>query len=895
MTGRGHELSGSGRRPSCRPRRAPHRPRSGALPVVVFWHDGTGLGDRGPLPAPGLPAPPGHASSPAWSPVTGTTPASTWSAAAPSTPGPTTPRGFDVDDRRRRRRGRRARPRATRSSGCAAGCATASSRGSRSCMAKAVLGLLERRDGAGRGRAHRARVRRPRTGRAAGAAGSPCSVAMANVLPHLEPDDRPLALVHALAVRRPRHPRPRRRGSRAGRSAPAGRARRAAGRVVPPLRRDPLGDAAERALATAVAPGRSRRGRGDDVRGGHRPRLHRRGPHARLHQQGRSRRSAMLGAGQRRRGAHLARGPDVPRPTGPRSRASGATRIDLRSLARSHRGRRCAAALAARRHGRRRRRTERRRRRARLGACSPTSPRPWSRRWSTAPRAGATPEQLGRAVAFAAALRLVRFHIQNDHGDWDTVHHAFTTANASHQALVRQPTPELLRGIVHGALRVYLDRFLNVPAARLPDAERRRPRRARRVLGRPGRGRPGRCHRAPATCAAAASAPAASPRSATRCCRRMPGSTGTRSYEAGVRQALAWPEGSEESALVLVGVARFLAAHTPTRRELPTVVAHRRPPAARRGPLRRRLRPGLTAGSGDCGRADGLTDWAGDARRRPAVDVPGRPARPGPDVVDERRAGDRAVERFRDARHRAADLRPAGRPADHARCDHGGARRRRPKAADPRNLFRVHWYNDLRRRPPGRRRARARRAAAGADRRREPDHRRVRRPLPDDHRPQGAGRVRVPGAAGDHRAVRSDRAPRRSGRRRATTPAAAWPSAASWAAGAWPSCPPGCRRSASTGSTGGCADPADVIRTPGTREQRQGDLRRLQRAGRTIPTNFVLNQFCEFGNHLGPLRDHRAGPRGRVRARRRAAGPTCAWRRSCRPPARPARSRPATG
>jgi hypothetical protein len=43
-------------------------------------------------------------------------------------------------------------------------------------------------------------------------------------------------------------------------------------------------------------------------------------------------------------------------------------------------------------------------------------------------------------------------------------------------------------------------------------------------------------------------------------------------YEAGVRQALAWPEGSEESALILAAVARFLAAHTPTRRELPTVV-----------------------------------------------------------------------------------------------------------------------------------------------------------------------------------------------------------------------------------------------------------------------------------------------------------------------------------
>ena len=42
--------------------------------------------------------------------------------------------------------------------------------------------------------------------------------------------------------------------------------------------------------------------------------------------------------------------------------------------------------------------------------------------------------------------------------------------------------------------------------------------------------------------------------------------------EAGIRQAEQWPERSEESALVLAGVARFLAAHTPTRRELPTVV-----------------------------------------------------------------------------------------------------------------------------------------------------------------------------------------------------------------------------------------------------------------------------------------------------------------------------------
>ena len=86
---------------------------------------------------------------------------------------------------------------------------------------------------------------------------------------------------------------------------------------------------------------------------------------------------------------------------------------------------------------------------------------------------GATAEQLRRAVAYAAALRLVRFHTRNDHADWNTVHHAFTTANAVHQSLIRHESPELLRGVLHGALRVHLDRFLNVPAARVPQAHDR--------------------------------------------------------------------------------------------------------------------------------------------------------------------------------------------------------------------------------------------------------------------------------------------------------------------------------------------------------------------------------------------------------------------------------------
>jgi hypothetical protein len=43
-------------------------------------------------------------------------------------------------------------------------------------------------------------------------------------------------------------------------------------------------------------------------------------------------------------------------------------------------------------------------------------------------------------------------------------------------------------------------------------------------------------------------------------------------FEAAARQSMIWPEGSEQSAFILVGAARFLAAHTPTRRELSQVV-----------------------------------------------------------------------------------------------------------------------------------------------------------------------------------------------------------------------------------------------------------------------------------------------------------------------------------
>jgi nitrite reductase/ring-hydroxylating ferredoxin subunit len=81
---------------------------------------------------------------------------------------------------------------------------------------------------------------------------------------------------------------------------------------------------------------------------------------------------------------------------------------------------------------------------------------------------GASLSELAGTVVYAAALRIARFHVRNEFGDWDTAHHSFTFANAVHQAIQRAPSAELLRGAFDAAMSVYLNRFLNVPAAKIP-------------------------------------------------------------------------------------------------------------------------------------------------------------------------------------------------------------------------------------------------------------------------------------------------------------------------------------------------------------------------------------------------------------------------------------------
>jgi hypothetical protein len=88
--------------------------------------------------------------------------------------------------------------------------------------------------------------------------------------------------------------------------------------------------------------------------------------------------------------------------------------------------------------------------------------------------AGAAPTGLGRSLAYGAALRVARFGNANEHGDWETAHHVFTNANALNRMLERIGSSaadgdvSAVRGVLHGAMALYLTRYLNMPPARIP-------------------------------------------------------------------------------------------------------------------------------------------------------------------------------------------------------------------------------------------------------------------------------------------------------------------------------------------------------------------------------------------------------------------------------------------
>ncbi|MCY4111133.1 MAG: Rieske (2Fe-2S) protein, partial [Chloroflexi bacterium] len=83
-------------------------------------------------------------------------------------------------------------------------------------------------------------------------------------------------------------------------------------------------------------------------------------------------------------------------------------------------------------------------------------------------RSGVGPVQLAEAAVQAAVTRVARFHVSNEFGDWDRALHTLSFANAVRCGLMRSPSRELVRGVYDAAMSVYLDRFLNVPPARVP-------------------------------------------------------------------------------------------------------------------------------------------------------------------------------------------------------------------------------------------------------------------------------------------------------------------------------------------------------------------------------------------------------------------------------------------
>ncbi len=196
-------------------------------------------------------------------------------------------------------------------------------------------------------------------------------------------------------------------------------------------------------------------------------------------------------------------------------------------------------------------------------------------------RTGAAPTDLSRSLAYAAALRVAHFGNANEHGDWETAHHVFTYANALDQMLRRIGTANsdtrvtAVRGVLHGAMALYLTRYLNVPPARIPgegdeqvddlpadvetiraalldafDRQRQVDLAARLVARDLKLG-----HSPQALIATLAHV----------VLREDAGFHAYQMLEAGVRQFTEW-DNTDAGRHILIAVARYLAAHSPTER-----------------------------------------------------------------------------------------------------------------------------------------------------------------------------------------------------------------------------------------------------------------------------------------------------------------------------------------
>lgn len=209
-------------------------------------------------------------------------------------------------------------------------------------------------------------------------------------------------------------------------------------------------------------------------------------------------------------------------------------------------------------------------------------------------RDGATATDLSRAVAYAAAQRIALFGTANEHSDWDTALHCFTYCNAVHQLLTRiiaegpreRERPELLRSVFHGAMQVYLTRFLNVPPARLPgegdDNLEGLPRDQGELRDAflSALDRQGTVNTAGRLVARYLTlGHPVEPLIATLACAVLREDAQFHTYqmlEAGVQQYREWAQRAA-GRRILIAVARYIAAHSPTERaQLQTAMVARR-------------------------------------------------------------------------------------------------------------------------------------------------------------------------------------------------------------------------------------------------------------------------------------------------------------------------------
>jgi nitrite reductase/ring-hydroxylating ferredoxin subunit len=185
-------------------------------------------------------------------------------------------------------------------------------------------------------------------------------------------------------------------------------------------------------------------------------------------------------------------------------------------------------------------------------------------------REGCASSDLAGAVAYAAALRIARFPVSNEYGDWDTAHHSFTFANAVEQAVRRVSSVELVRGIFDAAMTVYLDRFLNVPAAKIPERNGSRTTAAERLAQLPDLlDRQQQVNQAGALVAdylGAGGDPKELLAALGNALLREDRDFHTiQDIEAAFRQ-FSILKGTDAAAHVLIATARYLAAHAPTAR-----------------------------------------------------------------------------------------------------------------------------------------------------------------------------------------------------------------------------------------------------------------------------------------------------------------------------------------